>query len=254
MIDFTPDSYSRMLTALLAANYRFVSVEDYFSGIGNDRMVILRHDIDSSPKRALTIAGIESELNIKSTFYFRYSIARKCPDIVKSIVSLGHEVGYHYEELSLAKGDYDKALCLFEKRLDFMRSLCGIKTMAMHGSPLSAYDNKALWKKVDYRRYGIIGEPYLDIDYSDCLYLTDSGGSWDGVTVRDKVESTMVGKFHFHSTDDIIVATDSGNMPDRVAITTHPERWIPFGFTYVCYFGLQKIKNLIKYIVLKLRK
>ena len=59
----------------------------------------------------------------------------------------------------------------------------------MHGSPRSRFDNKSLWKKYDYKDYGIIGEPYFDIDFNDVFYLTDTGRRWDGdkVSVRDKV-------------------------------------------------------------------
>ena len=58
----------------------------------------------------------------------------------------------------------------------------------MHGSPLSRYDNRKLWEKYDYREFGIIGEPYFDIDFNKVLYLTDTGRRWDGeaVSVRDK--------------------------------------------------------------------
>ena len=45
-----------------------------------------------------------------------------------------------------------------------------------------------LWKKYNYRDFGIIGEPYFDVDYSKVLYLTDTGRRWDGdkVNVRDR--------------------------------------------------------------------
>ena len=59
----------------------------------------------------------------------------------------------------------------------------------MHGSPMSPYDNRLLWTKYDYRDYGIIGEPYFDVDFSEVAYYTDTGRRWDGdsVSVRDKM-------------------------------------------------------------------
>ena len=43
--------------------------------------------------------------------------------------------------------------------------------------------------------YGIIAEPYFDLDFDEVFYLTDTGRRWDGddVSVRDKVEGTEVG-------------------------------------------------------------
>jgi hypothetical protein len=48
-----------------------------------------------------------------------------------------------------------------------------------------------LWKRYDYRELGIIGEPYLDVDFDEVFYLTDTGRRWDGeaVSVRDKVKA-----------------------------------------------------------------
>jgi hypothetical protein len=79
----------------------------------------------------------------------------------------------------------------FLKNLEAMRKIADIKTICMHGSPMSPYDNRLLWTKYDYRDYGIIGEPYFDVDFSRVAYYTDTGRRWDGdsVSVRDKVGS-----------------------------------------------------------------
>jgi len=77
----------------------------------------------------------------------------------------------------------------FEWNLEKLRKFYPVKTICMHGSPLSKYDNRKLWEKYDYRDYGIIDEPYFDIDFNVVFYLTDTGRRWDGdsVSVRDKV-------------------------------------------------------------------
>jgi hypothetical protein len=45
----------------------------------------------------------------------------------------------------------------------------------MHGSPLSRINNLDLWQTHDYRDLGIAGEPYLDVDFTQVFYLTDTG-------------------------------------------------------------------------------
>jgi hypothetical protein len=35
----------------------------------------------------------------------------------------------------------------------------------MHDSPFSRINNLDLWKKYDHKTLGIIGDPYLDVDY-----------------------------------------------------------------------------------------
>jgi len=77
---------------------------------------------------------------------------------------------------------------IFEKNLSELRKLYPVKTICMHGSPLSKYDNKLLWKYYDYKKLGILAEPYFDIDFNQLFYLTDTGRCWDGhrFNVRDK--------------------------------------------------------------------
>ncbi|MBA7530624.1 hypothetical protein ES705_22833 [subsurface metagenome] len=85
----------------------------------------------------------------------------------------------------------------FQKNLETLRKIAPVKTICMHGSPLSKWDNRNLWEKYDYKAFGIIGEPYYDVDYSKVLYITDTGRKWNNqsVSVRDKVDHKMgVGK------------------------------------------------------------
>ena len=100
------------------------------------------------------------------------------------------KIGYHYEDLSLVNGDHRQAMRHFEEQLSRLRKIYPVKTICMHGSPLSKHDNRDLWDsltsalqsapaypqpKPHYRDYGIIGEPYFDVDFSKVLYLTDTG-------------------------------------------------------------------------------
>ncbi len=36
-----------------------------------------------------------------------------------------------------------------------------------------------MWKRYSYRDFGIIAEPYFDVDFGEVLYLTDTGRRWD---------------------------------------------------------------------------
>jgi len=69
----------------------------------------------------------------------------------------------------------DKAIKSFEINLSALRKIAPVKTICMHGSPLSKYDNRKIWEKYDYRDYGIIAEPYFDIDFNEVFYMTDKG-------------------------------------------------------------------------------
>jgi len=140
------------------------------------------------------MARLEDEMGIKATYFFRTIPHTFKPEIIKEIADLGHEIEYHYENLTTCGGDLRLSIDNFRLNLEKLRKLYPVKTICMHGSPLSKYDNRLMWDKYDYRDYGIIGEPYFDVDFSEVLYLTDTGRRWDGdeVSVRDKVLKTEI--------------------------------------------------------------
>ena len=68
---------------------------------GLKKYCVIRHDIEYSMDRALKLAQLENELNIKSTYCVQVrnniynAISDKNIDIVKQIISLGHEIALH---------------------------------------------------------------------------------------------------------------------------------------------------------------
>ena len=121
----------------------------------------------------------------------------------------------------------------------------------MHGSPMSKYDSRDIWKKYDYKKLGIIGEPYFDIDFSLVFYLTDTGRRWDGdkVSVRDKPvvsEKLKVKSEKFSTTYDIIKACLKNTLPPQIMLTIHPQRWTDNPLLWTKELVMQNVKNLVK--------
>ncbi len=98
-MDFTIDIYTRLLDSLHAGGYSFQTVENFIRA-SEDKAIILRHDVDRIPENALKLAKLEHELGIGSTYYFRAVQESWDEDIIKQIAEMGHEIGYHYENLS----------------------------------------------------------------------------------------------------------------------------------------------------------
>ena len=258
MKDFSLDIYRELLERLLAQGYKLISYRDYVitSYRDTDKFVILRHDVDAKPENSLKTAQIEASLGAKATYYFRVGKGSNNPEIIRAIVALGHEIGYHYEDMSLCGGDTAKAYDHFTTWLDYFRKYYAVETICMHGAPTSKWDGKDLWKQYDYKALGIIGEPYLDTDWNDVFYLTDTGRCWDGykVSVRDKIpgfqdEWTRKG-LSWHTTPELLKAIEAGKLPDHVMITTHPQRWTNNRGEWIKEAITQNIKNIIKRILL----
>jgi hypothetical protein len=192
MRDFTLTIYKRLLEGMLESGYKYITFADFIQGPDKkEKTIILRHDVDKKPLQSIKTAEMENKLGIKGTYYFRVVNNEFAKEVIKQISALGHEIGYHYEDMNAAGGDIDKALDSFQKNLAQLRELAPVKTACMHGSPFSRHDNREMWKNHSYRELGIIGEPYFDVDFSKVMYLTDTGRRWDGrrVSIRDKVRS-----------------------------------------------------------------
>ena len=214
-MDFTLELYKYLFEMLQSQRYKIIRFDDSFSCTGyinRSKTTILRHDVDLLPHNALAMAQLEHDLGIRGTYYFRIVPESFDAGIIERIAAMGHEVGYHYEDVSLvAKAvgsggekrrngetekrrvvdqqkihitdtpthpDYakassgrrysgslnnlppyliDRAMESFVKNLETMRKVADIKTICMHGSPMSKYDNRLLWINYNYSDYILPG-------------------------------------------------------------------------------------------------
>jgi len=315
MYDFTIKTYEDLLKSLIDQGFLFQTFMGFIEKPG-EKLIVLRHDVDQLPDSSSVFAKIEAKLGVKGTYYFRAVPESWDESIIKEIAGMGHEVGYHYEDVSLvaerlkAEGerrreervgeggsggrrdeDFEKELAdiaieSFERNLRRLREIAPVKTICMHGSPMSRWDSRLLWKYYDYHDFGIIGEPYFDVNFDEVLYLTDTGRRWDGdsVNIRDKglgtrdlelgsdfytdwkvkpVKGSLMNmttesinfqnKYKFRSTFDIKKAAEKEELPDKIMMTFHPQRWTDKPGPWVRELVWQNVKNVGKYFVVKMR-
>lgn len=221
--------------------------------------------MDLKAKNSLETAKIENSLGIVGSYYFRVIPQRYNLEIIKQIAELGHEIGYHYETLDSVNEKFrndeeriDEAYRLFCEHLEEFRKRYPVRTICMHGSPKSAFDNKDIWKKYDYKQLGIIGEPYFDIDFDKLFYLTDTGRCWNGYrfSVRDKLpqqENWVKQGLVFRTTLDIAKAVKAEKLPRQIMITVHPQRWTNNYVEWTQELLSQRLKNMVKWGLIKLK-
>lgn len=230
MKDFTLQSYSRYLRAIKSSGVPFYRFDDFMERpVSPETFCLVRHDVDRKPKNALEMAQLEQEMGVVSTYYFRKKPQTFKPAIIKEIAAMGHEIGYHYESLSDAKGDMKKAVALYERDLAAFRAIVPIRTTSMHGRPLLPYDNRDIWKDAGNHQHlvnnlNILGEVYLDIDYSEIAYINDTGRNWTSgkANKRDKVDSKI--NADFESSEALLYCL-TNNTPQKMVFQIHPERW-----------------------------
>jgi hypothetical protein len=289
----------RLARSLQEGGYAFQTLGEFVNR-PSGKSVILRHDVDSRPEHSLAFSKLQKELGIRGSYFFRCKKGHFDSSIIGSITSMGHEIGYHYEDLSrlisgrklnkAAESSEDEmktaslAMEEFRTNLSRLRKYAEVKTICMHGSPMSRWDSRLLWKYFDYRDLGIIAEPYLDLDFSKLLYLTDTGRRWDGwkFSIRDKLigpadqgqydfahwkrppllNSAMrmseeaekfQGGYKFHSTGEIVLAAEQGTIPENILMTFHPQRWTANPVKWTVELLVQSIKNPVKYMLNSLK-
>jgi hypothetical protein len=254
-LDFTLNKYRELCHVISCSDYTQLTLEEYFSlKKVPEKFIILRHDVDDEPEYALKMARMENELNIKSTYYFRNTEKVFKQDIIREIKDLRHEIGYHYEILDEASGNYAYAIEIFKKNLSKFRDIYDIKTIAQHGSPLigelnatsltGIYDiaknlllgtkvfttrvNANIWKEYDFKNFGIKGEAYISINFDDVIYLSDTGMSWNNkYRMKDLINPTSASSntdLKVKSTSDIINLIKSYKA-NHIYLLIHADQW-----------------------------
>jgi hypothetical protein len=164
------DEYRRFLESARDHGYRLVPLEEWVrdtsEGADAERVMIMRHDVDQHPRSALTMAEIESDLGIRSSWYFRWRTAH--PAVVTALRERDFEVGLHYETLTrraLEEGsdeqESDEALAesraqLREEIAAFERIFGPIRSAVPHGdSRVPGVRNAELLRGEDCSSYGI---------------------------------------------------------------------------------------------------
>ena len=247
--DFTLQKYRELCKAIVE-NYIPMTVESYLVNKPSQNYIaILRHDVDRDPKNALRMAKLEHDYDIKSTYYFRMKKNVFIPEIIREIAEMGHEIGYHYEVLDKARGDFEKAIKIFEQELKEFRRICKVKTVCMHGNPLTPWINVKIWDKYDFKSFDIIGEPYISLD-KEFIYLSDTGRTWSGrFSIKDK--TTRTNSLKIKNTDELIKLMKQRKMK-KLHILTHPNRWYDEYSKWIAELILQNLKNTVKFIIISL--
>ncbi len=251
MFDFTLKKYEELCGSIVQSGYGIVMVERYFSQLNlPEKYFVLRHDVDRKPERAEAMASLEDELGIKSTYYFRKKNHVFKPDIIKRISGMGHEIGYHYEVLDKAKGDIKKAYSIFKEELEMFRDIVDVKTVAMHGNPLTRWTNSDFWKNYDLGEFKLIGDVSFSLREKNVLYFTDTGRSWHSskYNIKDFISNSQIGD-KIQSTSDLINFILNDNEKYLVCLSSHPNRWNNDPLSWLLQYAEDYLANRAKLAV-----
>jgi len=204
--DFTESAYRECLK--IAKNqYEFV---DFLNFKKEARICLWRHDIDTSPHRGLSLARIEFQEDVKSTYFFHFhsdrynAFDKEIRTIMSEILHLGHDIGLHfdpkyYSDEILSNSDIEKYL-QYEKDI-----LSNIINRDVHAF---SFHNPSTNNLLDINQETFCGitNAYNRYIKENFEYCSDSFCYWRFRRLIDVLNDTTIQKLH---------------------ILTHPVCWTP---------------------------
>jgi hypothetical protein len=274
---FTLTSYRQLLETILSHGYAIHGIETVLIARREGRpidgkYVAIRHDVDYFPGRALTIAAIEAEKKIAVTYYMRRRFFDANLDLVRQIAGLGHQIGYHYEEVDVhqkapnlqvgrdAVGFFIGAL------LDIDKLGFPIRTICAHGNPLSDVDNRQVVHLARDETYldrlaftydraeikakivdRLVGDASIDVTGDDFhLYIPDTGRFNPRYNLKDRIDRCPIAGL---SDLDDLNRILSDEHCQRIYMNMHPDRWSGDWITWLFDYAFDTAKNLAKRLI-----
>ena len=173
-MEFTYKGYAELLKLLAGTGYVFA---DYHNYVEQGRCVILRHDIDRSPRFTLPLAEIEAEHQATSTWFVRLSsdmynaLSQTSRNDLRSLQSMGHEIGLHFDEAAYTAEDGTMEE-LIRREADILANALGspVSTVSMHRPAQHILNGN-----IDIP--GMVNA-YSRVFFQDFKYLSDSRRHW----------------------------------------------------------------------------
>lgn len=204
-MQFTYAAYRALIAQLRARGYAFC---DYHSYAQHPRCVILRHDIDFDLSQAVRLAELEAEEGVRSTYFvllrtdFYNPASAAGQDALHRILSLGHTLGLHFDEVAYAHALTAEQTCAaIRKEADVLAALLDtpVTAVSMHRPSKTTLD-------ADLHIPGMVNA-YGRTFFRGFKYLSDSRCRWRE-PVEDVVRSGAYDRLHilthpfwYHETD-----------------------------------------------------
>lgn len=199
--DFTTTHYTEILRSL-KEKFEFVTYDNIEA---KTKYVLMRHDVDFSPQRALRIAEIEHKEGVRSTFFWHmhsefYNLLDKDSfEIVNKIQSLGHEFGIHFDTHFFQIQNEEEIESALEKEKKIVELIFNIQPKVF-----SFHNTNDFVMGCQKFKYANLVNTYAKYFQKNIKYCSDSNGYWRFDRMIDVVKNDAYDKLH---------------------LLTHPENW-----------------------------
>lgn len=192
--NFTLKHYEEICNIIAKSQYKVCFFNNCSSDFRN--ILILRHDVDLSLEQSIKLAKIENKYNIKSTFLiwlrspFYNIFEKKYSDIIYEIISLGHQIGLHFDESAYKIENEIDLNNYIEKEIHILESFfeTNIYVVSMHRPSKWILDNDIQLKKYI--------NVYSKMYFEKFKYISDSRRQWKEGCICKKINTKKYNKLH----------------------------------------------------------
>lgn len=177
-MEFTYEAYLKLIELIKKHGYTITDYENYSSF---NKAAILRHDVDLSIEKSLKMAKIEYDAGVQSTYFvlltspFYNLFSKESQDMIKEILSCGHNIGLHFDEVKYSEENgcvKDSIKSFIFEEANILEQVTGekVKFVSMHRP-----SEKTL--KSNYDLYPMINS-YGNTFFNEFKYVSDSRMAW----------------------------------------------------------------------------
>jgi hypothetical protein len=202
-MDLTLHNFEILLDLTTSGGFTPITIGEYLANRAQSRkFFLLRHDVDCKPRLALQFAELEKSKGIVGTFFFHGPHRPKFydPGVIRAISQMGHEIGYHFETLDRAGGNFEKARSMFEEDIALLRGQgYDVSTVCAHSNlfrkKIGYTDNRDLLSHYPelLERNAISGEAYTSLtpDFHLIWSVVDARTGLNGFATARLIQSYL---------------------------------------------------------------
>lgn len=179
--EFSYDHYKEIIESA-KTKYKILPLRDYRPST-QDKVLLLRHDIDAKVRRATRMARLEYDLDVKATYFVRVHAELYNPfgfrayPLLKRIAEMGHEIGLHFENLDFSHITGEDPSSVLRREIGVLETVLGVKIQGIAGHRgFSGIDNSDFIPKTRLADFGVEYEAHELT--TDCFFVSDSLRRW----------------------------------------------------------------------------
>ena len=191
--------YKEILEIALRSNYNFINFFEFINKdkfekkdkFLNEKICILRHDIDYETEKIYSIAKIEYDLGINSTYFFQScskvynSREKETVKIAKELFKMGHQIGVHLDLSWYQDISKQNILTYFNKEKTLLSNILDIDIIDI----FSCHNPHKIKNFILDKTIQGVRHTYEPIFFSKIKYLSDSQGWYEGCICKIFKES-----------------------------------------------------------------